>query len=321
MFHKKKAAKKPSLKVPKDSIEKLHQLGCAGCSLDKAPCHTPKMGPTLGGNDILFLAEAPGRHEDERSGKPLTGPSGLLLRSVLSDNNNYSFDNICNCRPPENRTPTGQEIACCHPRRVKVIEELKPKLIVGLGVVPLSAMLGSVDMAGMRGRFFAIKVGNHACWFMPTYHPSFILRIAYDKSRPLQSKFGHCFRMDIDRAVSWLDGCSSPNMYNERTVRDGIVWYAGNTGDFELLLSLFHAAKKAKVKAIDIETQGLRPYSKGAAILTCAISYDDVNFAFALDHPTFPWKGDQHLTIFTTLGDILKDDIIKIAYNVFFELE
>src|ERR1700692_359172 len=156
----------------------LARLGCRGCPLDKAPCQTPKMAPTLAmGSSVYILAEAPGQNEDEVSHKPLTGPSGKLLHECIPEGERASFDNVLNCRPPDNRTPTWQEIECCRPRRVKWIEEAKPKLILGLGAVPLKFMLGSTDLKGMRGRLFAVRVGTHECWFLPTYHPAFLLHL------------------------------------------------------------------------------------------------------------------------------------------------
>src|SRR3974377_473321 len=130
----------------------LHRLGCAACPLKDCGAHTPYMKPTLGGGSVYFLAEAPGRDEDEHTGRPLTGASGSLLRECLPDGgDSWNFDNVVNCRPPNNRTPTPKEIECCRPRRIKYIEQAKPTLIVGLGATPMHAIIGSGDLAGLRG--------------------------------------------------------------------------------------------------------------------------------------------------------------------------
>jgi hypothetical protein len=52
----------------------------------------------------------------------------------------------------------------------------------------------------MRGRFFAIKVGSFDTWFFPTLHPREVIDKAYNENKPLMSRLGHAFRMDIDRA-------------------------------------------------------------------------------------------------------------------------
>lgn len=312
------AAPRPA--TAKQGAATLARLGCVACPLNTADVNTPKMQPTLAlGSGVYVLAEAPGAHEDESSGKPLTGPSGRLLRECIPDGCDCSFDNVVNCRPEGNRTPTWQEAECCRPRRVKWIEQAKPKLILGLGAVPLKFMLGSTDLQGMRGRLFAVKVGNHSCWFLPTYHPSFILRTAYDKKKPLNGKLGHCFRLDIGRAFALCPALIPPNISSNADIRSGIIGFPG--GDLHELTALLALALKAPIKAIDIETKGLRPYAADAAIMSVAISFDDTHFSFALDHPKSQWSPHQRLTILNALEAILKDDTIKVAHNVPFELE
>lgn len=334
-FTKPKAAKRPSVPrgkgalggattpAMKQNATALHRLSCKGCALNNAPgiC-TPKMQPTLVKGGVYFLAEAPGRDEDENTGRPLTGPTGRLLRECIPDGVEElcSFDNVINCRPPGNRTPVFNEIECCRPRRWKYIEEAKPKLIVGLGAVPMHWMLESTDMAGMRGRLFAVKVGTHTCWFLPTYHPSFILRVARNKQKPLQSMMGFCLRMDIQRAFSMVDGLKKPHIDTEAEVRADIQCFDGSDS-FEELLALLSATRKAPLKAIDIETKGLRPYSKDAAIMSVAFSFENTHFAFALNHPQSKWSLEQHGRLVDEVEQILKDNTTKIAHNAPFEIE
>ena len=307
----------------------LARLGCRGCPLDKAPCQTPKMAPTLAiGSSVYILAEAPGQNEDEVSHKPLTGPSGKLLHECIPEGERASFDNVLNCRPPDNRTPTWQEIECCRPRRVKWIEEAKPKLILGLGAVPLKFMLGSTDLKGMRGRLFAVRVGTHECWFLPTYHPAFLLHLASkskyqnERKKPLNSRLGHCFRMDICRAFDLGSTIHSPAIEDSVHTRDNVHPYDGSQLDgFLQVIDHLRGAKQAPIKAIDIETKGLRPYAVDAAIMTVAISFGDTNFAFALDHPKTGWAKQQKMQIGELLESILRDDTIKVAHNTPFELE
>jgi len=308
----------------KQNAATLARLGCEACPLNKAPgIVTRRMVPNIAkSTKIYFLAEAPGRDEDENSGEPLTGPSGKLLRDVIPNEfERYcSYDNIINCRPPKNRTPVWSEIECCRPRRVKWIEEAKPLLIVGLGAVPLHAMLGSTDMAGMRGRLFAIQIGNHKCWFLPTYHPSFVLRVAYNKAKPLNSKMGHCFRMDIKKAFDLIDDLKPPKVLTEQELREGIQCFDG-ADRFEELMELLRQTKKAKIKVVDIETKGLRPYRSDAAIMTAAFSFENTHFAFALDHPKTKWSKSQKEQILDQTESILKDDTIKVAHNAPYEIE
>lgn len=317
----------PKINTPKlkgQAVATLARLGCRACPLNKAALHTPKMAPTVvQQSEIMFLAEAPGKHEDEESGRPLTGPSGQLVRSAIPPglDSACSFDNVINCRPPDNRTPVQTEIECCRPRIVEHIETIKPKLIIGLGAVPLQWMLNTTDIAGMRGRIFAVQVGQHQCWFLPTYHPSYILRTAYDKKRPLNGKLGHCFRADIKKGFDVVGGIQAPTVIGPEEVRQNIQIFDGsNPSDFDRLVDLFEQAIAAPVKSIDIETNRLRPYASGAKILSCAVSFNDTNFAFALDHPKAKWGTDIH-EIGELLLELIKDDTTKVAHNAPFELE
>ena len=301
----------------------LQRLGCAGCPLNKAPVITPKMVPTLKkGAKIYFLAEAPGRDEDENSGRPLTGASGQLLRSCIPDDIDCSFDNVLNCWPPKNRDPEWAEIECCRPRRNKYIQEAKPLLIVGLGRIPLHAVLGSHDLQGMRGRLFAVQFGEHRCWFLPTYHPSFVLRVAKNKRKPLNSMMGHCFRMDLKRAFEYVEWLEPPNVLTESQLKAQISCFDGTDPKHEdAVIRLLEQAGKAKEKAIDIETKGLRPYKPDAAIMSAAFSFDNVNFSFALDHPKAGWSKAQKHTLKAALKAAVSTNTIKIGHNSVFEIE
>lgn len=168
-------------------------------------------------------------HEDEVSHRPLTGPSGKLLRECIPSelNGKCSFDNCVRDRPEGNRTPTWVEIECCRGYVTASIEKAKPKLIVGLGAVTLQWVLKTVDLQGLRGRFFAVKVGTHSCYFLPTYHPSFVLRIAFNKKKPLNSKMGHCFRMDIERACNKAPLLEAPKIDSESEVRGNVYIFDG----------------------------------------------------------------------------------------------
>ncbi len=301
----------------------MSKYGCPACPLNKADVRTPKMQPTIADETLVyFLAEAPGRDEDEVSGKPLTGPSGKLLRECIPTDlvDFCSFDNCVRDRPPNNRTPEQVEIEACRGYVVSSIEKAKPKLIVGLGAVALRWALGSSDIGGYRGRFFTIKVGSWSCLFMPTYHPSFLLRTAHNKSKPLNSKFGHCFKLDLQRALGRATALQKeilqPVIETEDNIRRDILIFE-NQSQLEPLLQLLHQAKRAKVKAIDIETSTLRPYAHNAHILTVAISFDDVNFAFPLYHSKTAFGS----SVFPYLQDILTDDTIKVSHNAVFELE
>jgi len=176
-------------------------------------------------------------------------------------------------------------------------------------------------MVGLRGRLFAVKVGKHPCYFIPTYHPSFIIDKAFDKSRPLQSKLGACLKFDAQRAIQAVE-LPTPEIDTPQAARAGVQAFNGRgAGQLPQLLKLLSEAAKAPVKAIDLETWPLRPYAANARLLTCAISFGTTNFAFALNHPKAGWTASDKKSIRSALKEFLAAPTKIIAHNTPFEVE
>ena len=80
---------------------------------------------------VFIVGEAPGKTEDE-VGKPFVGDSGKLVRAVVDDN--YYITNVVKCRPPNNITPTNEQIDICVQNNFKrEFETYKPKKLILLG--------------------------------------------------------------------------------------------------------------------------------------------------------------------------------------------
>lgn len=308
------------------SKDTLNRLGCRVCPLDKCGNLTPKMSPDIGErpNDIYFLGESPDDIEDEK-GSPFSSKAGKLLKSLLGPCDTHSFDNVVrDFNDPFTRSPFPAWVAmeCCRSLVTKSIEQAKPRIIVGLGIMPLQWMLNSSDMIGLRGRVFAVKVGQHACWFMPTYHPQFIIDNAYDESEPLRSKLGHCLKFDLAHAVELADTLPTPTIDTPQGARAGVQAFNGRSRtQLAQVLKLISEARKAPEKSIDLETSHLRPYAVGAKVLTAAFSFENTNFAFAVDHPKAGWLPDEKKAIKLALSDALSDNTKIIAHNAPFEVE
>jgi len=87
---------------------------------------------------------------------------------------------VHNCRPTDaqskNRTPRPVEIKCCLPFTMKIIEEIKPKVILTLGRIPMSQILGlNLSMKIMRGHTYYHPELNVT--IIPTYHPAYLGRV------------------------------------------------------------------------------------------------------------------------------------------------
>jgi uracil-DNA glycosylase family 4 len=134
--------------------------------------------------DWLFIGEGPGAEEDER-GEPFVGAAGKLLDAMLAAidlkrGSDVYIANAVKCRPPENRTPTADEIATCRPYLQRQIDLLQPRLIVVLGGAAAQAMLGSeIKVGAMRGKLLEYR----GVPLIVTYHPAYLLRTPTDKSK------------------------------------------------------------------------------------------------------------------------------------------
>lgn len=126
--------------------------------------------------DLMIIGEAPGEQEDVQ-GIPFVGRAGKLLDDILQaiqmDRTVVYIANILKHRPPGNRNPSEEERQRSLPYLQKQIELVQPKLILCLGKISASTLLGSDQPLGdMRGTFHPF--GNAE--LLVTYHPAALLR-------------------------------------------------------------------------------------------------------------------------------------------------
>jgi DNA polymerase len=126
--------------------------------------------------DIMFVGEGPGADEDEQ-GEPFVGRAGQLLNNMISamglERGDVYIANVVKCRPPQNRTPEGDECDTCGTFLIRQVEVIRPKVIVSLGAVAAKYLLAVNDsMARLRGRWYDFKGSRLAV----TYHPAYLLR-------------------------------------------------------------------------------------------------------------------------------------------------
>lgn len=123
--------------------------------------------------EIMFVGESPGRHEDDQ-GRPFVGEAGKLLDGIIRACGWNRIDvyicNTINCRPPNNRTPTSEEISNCRGFLDKQIELVNPDYIILLGSVATQSILGT-PVSQARGRMHMYN-GRHV---VATWHPASIL--------------------------------------------------------------------------------------------------------------------------------------------------
>ena len=133
------------------------------------------------GARVLVLGEAPGREED-LEGRPFVGAAGQLLDRMFAaiglsrDNPDLEralyITNVIPWRPPGNRDPSPEEIAMMRPFVERHIALAAPEIVVLMGNVPCSAVLGAKGILRLRGTW-TTALGLPV---MPMAHPAYLLR-------------------------------------------------------------------------------------------------------------------------------------------------
>ena len=122
----------------------------------------------------FVIGEAPGRNEVVE-GRPFIGQSGQLLSAAFEfaggNLDEAYLTNTVLCRPPGNRTPTEQEIACCRPRLALELEQYKNLPILSLGKTACENL--GVDFS-QRGAWLDFYMTGQKV--KPAWHPTYVLR-------------------------------------------------------------------------------------------------------------------------------------------------
>ena len=169
---------KPQVLLKKDpSLEEisLDLVDCKRCRLSQGRS-TIVFGSGNPKPSLVFIGEGPGREEDQQ-GLPFVGRAGQLLtkmiQSIQLQRNEVYICNVVKCRPPENRTPSEDEIATCSPFLFRQLSVLSPKLICCLGLTAAQTLL---KLKAPLGR---LRNEIHTFQDIPvvaTYHPAYLLR-------------------------------------------------------------------------------------------------------------------------------------------------
>ena len=161
-----------------------HVANCTRCDLHRTRTQTV-FGIGNRNADWLVIGEAPGAEEDKR-GEPFVGRAGQLLDAMLAaidlDRSRAYIANILKCRPPNNRDPQADEVACCEPYLQQQIALIQPRLILAVGRIAAQNLLKTdVPLARLRGRVH--RYGERQTPVIVTYHPAYLLRMPGDKRK------------------------------------------------------------------------------------------------------------------------------------------
>jgi len=143
----------------------------------------PVAAEVHGSGAIMLIGEAPGGVE-ESTGRPFVGPAGKLLRKLMTEagiTSDFAITNMVRHRPPQNRTPTPEEITGCAPWLKLEIQLVAPDVLVLLGG-PASRLafpkMGQ-QMLKHHGRWEWVHgmLDGFAIPAVTLVHPAYILRV------------------------------------------------------------------------------------------------------------------------------------------------
>ncbi len=175
-----------------------------GCALKRTAQRTV-FGDGNPASDLLFIGEAPGEEED-RQGVPFCGRSGQLLTRMIAGidlvrERDYYISNSVFWRPPGNRTPNAEELAVCRPFVERLIQLMRPRMLVLVGGVAVKSVLQQdTSLSKLRQ-----KTIPHLIQGMPNpvsvrvlYHPAYLLRNPAQKSAAWADLLD--FRVELERS-------------------------------------------------------------------------------------------------------------------------
>jgi DNA polymerase len=158
--------------------------GCTLCGLEATRTQTVfGVGNTQA--EWMIIGEAPGAEED-RQGEPFVGRAGQLLNSMLKamgfPRQQVFIANVLKCRPPGNRDPKPEEVACCLPYLLRQIELVNPRVILCVGRIAAQNLLATeVAIGKLRGTVHRLGIAQRPV--VVTYHPAYLLRSPGEKRK------------------------------------------------------------------------------------------------------------------------------------------
>ena len=125
-------------------------------------------------NGLLIITDMPSS-DDDLSGKILSGPAGDLVDKMLSaiemGRDNVSIIPLIFWRTPGGRSPSREEMDLARPFVDKMIEMLKPRIIVTFGTLAAEE-IGKINLNTNHGA----EINNDSEYkIIPIYHPNYLI--------------------------------------------------------------------------------------------------------------------------------------------------
>jgi uracil-DNA glycosylase family 4 len=277
---------------------------------------------------VYMLGESPSA-DDDKSGRPFAGAAGRVLKMRIPEkwDAKLRWNNVVRTRTPKDAPPSAVAMECCRPSVVRDVELTKPDAIFGFGNIPLEWVIGQQGITKWAGRRLPVKIGSHTCWFFPLLEPRKVLESRRYEPRGLEygSDIEFQFAKDLERAFRAVeDGLPEPVVHTRDDAMEGVEWVTGDgRGDLDRVVSFIRSLYDSALVGFDYECNGVRPYRKGAAIQTLAMSCEKRGtLAFPLRHSEAGWTSKQLDSIEDALEDFFYEaECVKAVHSLAFEME
>ena len=256
-----------------DHWNKLRNPHCRDCRLGETAKWVCLIGQGPVPCDVMIVGEAPGERE-EGVRKPFSGTAGKLLDRMLDEaglsRDKVYITNVVHCRPPDNRTPTKDEIQSCKKYLQAEMDLVKPKYVLLLGNVALQGVLGRSGITKYRGEIFE----QGGVKYLPTLHPAAALR---------QPKYMSVIKADINRFARLVkQTLTLPEDFKWRLVRSS-----------EDLRQCIDDIMSSNRIAFDVETRGINPLASDATIYCLGIATPQCSWVIPFDYPGSKFKSKE----------------------------
>jgi uracil-DNA glycosylase len=152
----------------------------------------PVLGEGHADANLMFIAESPGRYEAEQ-GRPFCGPSGDVLEELLNEiglkRSEVYVTNVLLDTPGEKRDPTPAETAFYAPFVDRLIDIIRPAVIIPLGRFAMEYVLKKFDLpekrhkiSDLHGKLIKAEAHYGEIHVVPMYHPAVVLYSASQRA-------------------------------------------------------------------------------------------------------------------------------------------
>jgi len=319
-----KSTKRSNKKIP---LHTARELECKVCPRAKLKGFSPKMEAQGSAKPLIYMLRGELTKEEDKFGDHLSDPAGEFLLQQYGPHWDelIRYNNVLRCY--SSKPPDEIELECCKNYFEKDIEETKPEVIIGVGPLPLAWQFGTANVIKWRRRLIPVQVGTHVCWYYALIDPDYVLgKRRFNKKtgkRDIKTEYDHIFEKDMEYILNLVENnlLEKPKIYDN--YYEGIEWTEGKQSDKELNKILNWLKEFTDLEgphAIDIETNGLRPYIENSKILTVSIGKYDRTVAFPIHYPG-AWTKKQLDILEKAFQHYLLNSATKIGHNTKFELE